>query len=351
MAQAAITINLSKEKQGFFLRMPTWFGAKGKKITPVARAFAARVFGVSKSKNEKELWTSYDQIEAELGVCRRSVAFSVGKLKDAALISESNRSKEGTSYVFTGEYGHRYDIIPLFLYTADVTVGGIPRRLTKAQVLLLGHMMTEAKRPKNNGKVEGSMAMFARKLNLSETTVKKGVKVLLKAGLIYRTAEDKGVNGSQLSYYRVNKSLYDYEKMRRVKAPKKTAAEKAVAAADARAERESYYQKRQQDMQARAERYLMQTYNAAPRLKDIDLELRKLQLPWARASSTDAAKYQQLSLQQKALKSERASIYKEIGADVRRIYSDYYARCKKCCDKGYLPNGQYCTCYLGGDRE
>ena len=184
MGQASFTINLPKEKQGFFLRMPTWLGEKGKKISPVARAFAGRVFCVSKSKNEKELGTSSDPIEAELGVCRRSVANSIGKLKDAALISENNRSKKGTSYIFTGTTGRRYDIIPLFLYTADITVNGVERRLTKAQVLLLGHFMTEAKRPKNNGDVEGSNAQFARKLNLSETTIKKAIKVLLKAGLI-----------------------------------------------------------------------------------------------------------------------------------------------------------------------
>lgn len=349
MGQAAFTINLSKEKQGFFLRMPTWFGAKGKKVTPVARAFAARVFGVSKSKKEKELWTSYDQIEAELGVCRRSVASSVGKLKDAELISESSRSREGTSYVFTGDYGHRYDIIPLYLYTADVTVGGISRRLTKAQVLLLGHLMTEAKRPKNNGKVEGSMAMFARKLNLSETTVKKGIKVLLKAGLIYRTAEDKGVNGSQLSYYRVNKDLYDYEKMRRVKAPKKTAAEKAVAAADARAERESYYAHRKQEMEARAEKYLMEVYKAAPRVKAIDIALRKLDISLAKAERAGGETFKQLQMEERNLKVEHASIYKEIGADIRLTKADFYARCKKCSDKGYLPSGRFCTCYLGGD--
>ena len=351
MGQAAFTMNLPKEKQGFFLRMPMWFGAKGKKITPVARALAARVFGVSKSKKEKELWTSYDQIEAELGVCRRSVASSVGKLKDAALISESNRSRNGTSYMFTGETGNRYDIIPLYLYTADVTVGGIERRLTKAQVLLLGHMMTEAKRPKNDGKVEGSMALFARKLNLSETTVKKGIKVLLKAGLIYRTAEDKGVNGSQLSYYRVNKSLFEYEKMRRVKAPKKTAAEKAIAAVDARAEREAYYQKRQQEMQARAERYLMQAYKRAPKLKDIEVELRRLEIALVKAERRGGEEIKQLQLKERSLKVEHASIYKEIGADIRLTKADFYARCKKCSDKGYLPSGRYCTCYLGGDRE
>lgn len=348
MGQASFTINLPKEKQGFFLRMPTWLGEKGKKISPVARAFAGRVFGVSKSKNEKELWTSYDQIEAELGVCRRSVANSIGKLKDAALISENNRSKKGTSYIFTGTTGRRYDIIPLFLYTADITVNGVERRLTKAQVLLLGHFMTEAKRPKNNGDVEGSNAQFARKLNLSETTIKKAIKVLLKAGLIYRSAEDKGINGSQLSKYKVNRKLYEYERLRRVRAPKQSKAEKAIAAADAKAERESFYAQRKQEIEARAERYMLKVYETAPRLKDIEAELKKLQRPLAIAELEGGEQYQILLLKEKKLQDERSTIYKQIGADHRRTQASFYARCKKCQDTGYLPNGQGCTCYQEG---
>lgn len=349
MGQAAFTINLPKEKQGFFLRMPTWFGTKGKKISPIARAFAGRVFGVSKSKNEKELWTSYDQIEQELGVCRRSVASSIGKLKDASLISENNRSQKGTSYIFTGVTGRRYDIIPLFLYTADFTVNGVERRLTKAQVLLLGHFMTEAKRPKNNEEVEGSNAQFARKLNLSETTIKKAIKVLLKAGLIYRSAENKGVNGSQLSKYRVNRKLYEYERMRRVRAKRQSKEEKALAAADAKAERERFYAQRKQEMEARAERYMLKVYEKAPRLKEIDVELKKLQRPLATAELHDGEQYQALLLKERKLKDERSAIYKQIGADERRIMPSFYARCKKCKDTGYLPNGQGCTCHLEGD--
>ena len=153
MKQAAFTINLPKEKWGFFSRVPMWFGARGKKLSPSARAFAGRVFGVSRSKNpDAALWTSYDQIQEELGVCRATVASTVNVLKESDLIEESARARAGTSYKFIAATGKRYDIVPLFLYTADVMIGGVERRLTKAQVLILAHLMTEVKRPKNNGK-------------------------------------------------------------------------------------------------------------------------------------------------------------------------------------------------------
>ena len=37
------------------------------------------------------------------------------------------------------------------------------------------------------------------------------------------------------------------------------------------------------------------------------------------------------------------NIYKEIGADIRLTKADFYARCKKCSDKGYLPSGEHLT--------
>lgn len=353
MGQAVFTINLPKEKWGFFSRVPMWFGAKGKKLSPSARAFAGRVFGVSRSKNpDAALWTSYDQIQEEFGVCRATVASTVNTLKESDLIEENARVRAGTSYKFIAATGKRYDIVPLFLYTADVTIGGVERRLTKAQVLLLAHLMTEVKRPKNNGKYEGSVARLARELNLSETTIKKGIKVLLKARLIYRAAEDKGVNGSKLTTYRVNRALFDYERFRRVKKKKTTSAAKAIADADARAERESYYAQRQQEMKARADRYILKAYEAAPILKDIAAELRTLAPKMARAElAQNSAEISILTLKDQKLREEYTVTLKRFGIEERRMDPTFYAHCKRCGDMGFLVNGKGCTCYLERSEE
>lgn len=354
MGQAIFTINLPKDKMGFFSRVPTWIGTKGKKLSPSARAFAGRVFGVSRSKNpDAALWTSYDQIQEELGVCRATVASTVNALKEFDLIEENARQRNGTSYTFKAATGKRYDIVPLFLYTADVTIGGVERRLTKSQVLLLAHLMTEVKRPKNNGKYEGSVARLARELNLSETTVKKGIKVLLKARLIYRAAEDKGVNGYKLTTYRVNRELFEYERFRRSKKKAKTTSkEKAIADADARAERESYYAQRQQEMKARADRYTLKAYEAAPILKDIAAQLRTLAPKVARAElEKDEAALLILTVKDQKLREERVATLRRFGIEERRMDPTFYARCKKCGDTGFLPNGKGCTCYLERSEE
>ena len=347
MGQAAFTINLPKEKWGFFSRVPLWFGSRGKKFSPSARALAGRVFGVSQAKNkDNEFWTSYDQIQEELGVCRATVAAATKSLKDTKVIEEKNRTQKGTSYKFIGESGKRYDIVPLYLYTCDIRIGGVDRRLTKSAVLLLAHLMTECKRPKNNGKYEGSIARLAREVNISATTVKKEIKVLLKAGLIYRAAEDKGVNGSKLTRYCVNKTLYDYERFRRTKAKKTTVQDKKIAALDAMSERQRYYSLRQEEMRARAERYIGQALQMAPKLKTIDFDLRALALPAAKAEiAKDDVQLHVILRRRAELRAEREQLLKQFNIEERRMVPEFYARCKKCQDTGYLPNGRGCTCY------
>lgn len=345
MKQAALTINLPKEKWGFFTRVPSYFGAKGTRLSPSARAFAGRVYGVTKTEKNPDaaLWTNYDQIEGEFGVCRATVASSLNALKECDIIEEGARSKTGTSYKFTGKTGRRYNVVPLYLYTADVAVDGIERRLTKAQVLLLGYMMTESRRPKNNGKCEGSVARFARELSLSETTIKKAIKTLLKARLIFRAAEDKGINGAALSRYVVARELFEYERFRKVKAKKATSKDKAQAAADAKAARERYYAERQNDMKERAERYKVKVWSTAPALKQIDADLRALAPQIARAELDGNAAL--LQFKAKRLEEERATLLQRFGIEERRMQPLFYARCKKCHDSGVLPNGAFCKCH------
>lgn len=347
MKQAALKINLPKEKWGYFSRVPGWMGERGKRLSPAARALAGRVFGVSKSDKTPDaaLWTSYDQIQEELGVCRATVASSVSSLKELELIEENARVREGTSYKFVAKTARRYDIVPLFLYTADVTIGGIERRLTKSQVLILGHFMTEVKRPKNNGKYECSIARLARELNYSETTIKTAIKVLLKARLIYRAAEDKGVNGSKLTTYHVNRELYSYERFRKAKVKKEPKA-REISALDTAAEIESYYQKRKQIMIERANDYTQKAYETAPVLKKIDFDLQQMELEIARADlAGDTQKLSILALKGQRLQSERLATLQRFGIDPNRMKKDFYARCKKCLDSGKLPGGKGCSCY------
>lgn len=353
---AAFTINLSEEKIGFFSRVPMWFGAKDRKLSPSARAIVGKIFGVSRRANNAEgaCWTSYDQIQEEFGVCRATVSTSLERLRESELIEEQARDRSGTAFRYIADAGKRYDMVPLYLYTADFKIGGKDRRLTKSQVYLLAHLMTECKRPKNNGKCECSIARLARTLDLSETTIKKGIKVLLKAGLIFRAAEDKGVNGSKLTTYHVNRELYVYEQYRNKKSVKaqKTAEPKAIADANAQADWKAYYERRATEMKDRAEKYKLKAYEKAPKLQVLDHELSQMRLQIAKADLYDRTLLPVLESKYGKLESDRAALMQRFGFVKEAFKPEYYAKCKKCGDTGNLINGKGgCTCFREREDE
>lgn len=349
MAGFALTINLSEEKQGLFCRVPLRIGEKGRKHSPTSRAIAGRIFGISYKKSSPSCWTSYDQVQEEFGICRATVAKSFGNLKQNEIIKEKARDREGTAYTYVGKSSARYDVVPLYLFTADVVVEGKRRRLTKAQVLVLSHLMTECKRPKNNNVYEGSIAQLARVLALSETTVKKALLVLMKARLIFRPEECKGKNGHKLTKFTVAKALFDYERKRRVRAAKKEKKrmeEQRIEALDAQSERDSYYLKLQERAQARADKYLRQVNAAVPQFIEISKELRAAQLAEVKAEVKKYITLPALQAQRRELEARRREIMKRYNILEERMKPEYYATCKRCFDKGTLPNGYGCTCYL-----
>lgn len=339
--------NLPDNKKGLFSRAPLWFGKKDKKLKPSSYAIVGKIFGLTQVKKANAVCrTSYDQLQKEIGIARSTIATSLQELKDAALIEECGRDREGTSFNFVGDAGKRYDVVPQYLYTADILINGQSCRLTKAQVRILSHMMTESQRPKNNGAYEGSIVRLAKALNLSETTIKKAIKFLLKSRLIYRPAEDKGVNSNKLTRYHINRELFSYEKYRKPKAKKaETLVSKEVAAANARAERDSYYANRRAEMEERAERYRLKAYQAVPALKTIEKDIKSMQFTLAKAELYDMSTYPKLKAEEKRLNDERSALLSRFGISEEKFTASYYAICKECNDSGRKRDGTSCTCF------
>lgn len=344
MANIAMKITLPEEKQGFFCRVPL---RMGRKKSPTARAIAGKIFGVSSRKGAPSCWTSYDQIQEEFGICRSTVAASLGVLKEDNLIQEKKRDREGTAYTYVGEVGRRYNVVPLYLFTAEFVASGKKWRLTKAQVLVLSHLMTESRRPKNNGKYEGSIAQLARELSLSETTVKKALSVLMKARLIYRPVEDKGINGHKLTRYSVAKELFDYERKRRVRAAKrvKKAEDERIAALDAKIERERFYEAQRGRAEARANKYKKSVESQVPEFVKVSKAIRVVQLDEVKAQVYSKPNLVNLQAQRRELEAQRREMLKRYQISEERMKPEYYAVCKQCFDTGTLPNGRGCTCY------
>ena len=354
MSVSVISNNLPKEKKGAFSRVPHRIGKKGQRVTPSARAIAGRVFGLTDPKKENSAcWTSYDQLHEEFGIARPTVAAALSQLKEKELIRKSDRDRSGTALQYIGEAGRTYDIVPLYLYTADITIAEKKRRLTKAQVLILSYMMTQAKRPKNDGKVETSIKRLHKLLALSETTIKKAIRILLKAKLIFRSKEDKGANKYKLTTFHVNRDLYEYEKFRKkkkVKQPTDTRSQ-ATIAADARADRERYYAQRRAEMESRVEKYRLKVYSMAPRIREIEEEIQAMAPKIARAEFDKLPTYPILVEKERRLVEERLTLMKRFNVSEEKLKQSYYSLCKDCQDTGYLPNGKSCTCHLHLRRQ
>ena len=211
-------------------------------------------------------------------------------------------------------------------------------------------MMTESRRPKNNGAYEGSIARLANSLNLSEATVGRTIKFLLKARLIYRPAEDKGVNSHKLTRYHVNRELFSYEKFRKVKKKKsEPTVSKEVAAINARAEREAYYAARKADMEERAERYLLESLQTVPQLKALNKDINLMQPTIAKAEVYNMSTYPILKAKEQRLKEERRALMQRFGISEDKFKAEYYAKCKLCLDTGFCKDGKGCTCFRKGE--
>lgn len=348
MSHAVIQLNLSEDKQGFFCRIPLRIGAKGQYFSPSMRALAGKVYGTTKTKKNTECWTSYDQLREELGVCRETVANAIKSLKENDIIKENGRDRQGTAYTYVGDAGKRYDVVPMPLFTMHIAIAGKYRKLRKSEVLVLGHIMTECNRLKNLGKYETSNAIMARRLNLSEVTVRRAVNSLICANLLHRP--ERGVNASKLAAYTIDRELRalerEWERKRRVRKLKEKVQNNEMVAEALEAERRKFYEERRKEAQRRAEKYIESIENI-PEYKAVDTKIRKIKAKWVRAELDKAPEFAALDAEMQKLKAMKADIMKRFNINPQRKDPHYYARCKQCMDTGVLLDGTRCTCFDG----
>ena len=102
-------------------------------------------------------------------------------------------------------------MVPQYLMSAEVKIDGKIRCLTGSEIRVLSHLMTECDRPQNGGFCSASVGKLARLLRLSRTTVRKALRALMRAGLVYRRKENKGTCKQHVSAYEVNRVVFDYK--------------------------------------------------------------------------------------------------------------------------------------------
>lgn len=129
----------------------------------------------------------------------------------------------------------------------------------------------------------------------------------------------------------------------------------AVQAVNARGARESFYARRRNKAQAKADKALEHAMKS-PEFAQATHELRKMEIEIAKAELNAPETLSEIKRRQAILQNERAKALAALGLSEIDLRPRWY--CPKCSDVGFLPNGKACDCYnvpqgdgRGGDTK
>lgn len=116
----------------------------------------------------------------------------------------------------------------------------------------------------------------------------------------------------------------------------------AVKAANARADRESWYARRRAAAEAKAEAALERA-RKIPEYREIEKKLRVLEIELAKAELNAPDLVEKTIRTKEILTKDMDAVLSVEGIDRSSFLPDY--SCKKCQDTGFLPDGRQCDCY------
>lgn len=116
----------------------------------------------------------------------------------------------------------------------------------------------------------------------------------------------------------------------------------AIAALNAKTDRERYYALRREKAQMRADKFVAAA-NKNTRFKEISTELSKMEIALAKAEVFHPEQLPELTAQKTKLSQERKAILQTLGIEEAQLSPQF--SCAKCSDTGFLPNGVACDCY------
>ena len=304
---------------------------KGRPITKAETVVLSAIYSMS-VKGGKARY-SYRTLSQKFRLAKSTVARCVGNLCEEGLISQDKSNRTAAEYMYVGPEvkkgalrGDAYLFSEKFTYKKgdlreDVT-------LTKAEIRILNKIMSV-------DSLETSERQLARMLNLSDRVVRSALDTLLHTDLIFRP--EKGDCSTRKSVLKANaKKLRALEvKYKRTKEEvgyEVVFVPKAVKDANERAERESYYARKKQEMQDRIERIdSLCRDNATYRMAQEAYFDALHRCDWAEMERQDAV----------------------MGRIKEKIAAKFPVKveCDECNDTGELPDGTYCTCWKKGKKR
>lgn len=329
---------------------------KIKRIAAVCYSFS-NVHG----RTEANCNLSFTRLGEYAGVSRSTAARAVRMLKGKKEIGfeqvtrdEAGRRLPNARYILRVPVQGGFIRIPRYLYFEryDMKDGRAPRTLTDLEARIVGLFLTNETNPRRRERgFEGSSKRIADLLGVNNGSVRKALARLLHAGLIYRPK--KGKSKRTMSLYVAckdfrRKSLKEEaeeEKRRKAEAQKaKTPQQEAIAAADAKAERDRYYSR----LRWQAERVADAAERRAtsdPEYIRIHREKTALDIALAKAEIKESREEEEeIRRKIRSLQSQSRRVLARLGLKPEDLNPKY--RCAICNDTGYRSDGTSCSCYF-----
>ncbi|MGN0807599.1 MAG: hypothetical protein ACI4MN_04030 [Candidatus Coproplasma sp.] len=181
--------------------------------------------GTAAGGKQLTCYRSYEKFTERCHVSRATVARALKIGRNKGLIKGNH--KNGYESLISASNGEFLRLPNWVMLDRFLVRENIERKLTKSEQYIYAFLFTRCTN-KKNGKhtIKISISKLASELNISERTVQSALWTLIRAGLIYRPKEDKGINAYKVSKYTLNYKLVLVKKKNERKIRKE--AEKAL---------------------------------------------------------------------------------------------------------------------------
>lgn len=342
--------NVAKKSSGFvhipysFMRLETLKNGKQRKLNETELTVCSAIFGYQKKDEDgnytRESQFTYQEIVERYGFSRAAVARALKLLMNNKLIE---RGEKKSIYHCMIDTENKYLSIENWLREATFTLDGADYRLTKKELRVLSYLISVTNEG-NKNPYESSVKAIAGVLKISRPTVSSALQRLKELKLISISGVAKNARWKARYYVHGDKI-----RAKRKSFVRQYRHEKAVQnEADARADREHYYAVLRQRDQDRLDR-IEGKANSDPEYREAASAIRRLDVQIAHAELRNLPELENLRKEYdeaQRVRIRRMDALKIVEEDLLPHYV-----CKKCHDKGFLPNGRACNCYPGRRRE
>lgn len=223
------------------------------------------------------------------------------------------------------------------------------RTLTPGACLSYSYFYTKLSTNSHKASIDITYKKVAAELGIDETTVADGMKQLRWAKLIYFPNGFVGKNRYKKSKVCLRRSWPWFRKEQDYRENKRNVKNYASATAakepkNGAITRDSYYDELQAVNKAKADE-AYETALTYEEFRALENVIAELNFDYRKTLITDSARAEELSQRISVLNLQRSEVLESIGMTDEQFEPEYYAKCSKCKDTGWLPNGHACKCF------